>query len=144
MNRICPRTEPCGTPKDTRRGVVESSFNCTDWVRSWRYDSKDRNYIPVIPNVKAIRRRRISWSTVSNAALRSNSDTSANCLFSIPSTTSENTLSTAVPVGWPLSPTSSNELLASCLQMSCDWSLQSASSSEQRETSLYMAIQMIL
>lgn len=71
MNRIGPRTEPCGTPKETEEAGDSSSRMATENVRDERYDEIQLSAVSPRPNQDDRRVRRIVWSMVSNAAERS-------------------------------------------------------------------------
>jgi len=94
MNRIGPRTDPCGTPLWT--SVVSEQRQP---YRKW-CDRNPFSANPLIPYDTRIRRRRISWSTVSNAAERSSSVSATRSPLSSADSISDVTLSNAVSVEW--------------------------------------------
>ena len=71
-----PKTEPCGTPQFNRQTDDLSPQNTTAFVLSVRNDLIQWRMTPPMPKDDCRRWRRMSWSTVSNAALRSRSPTS--------------------------------------------------------------------
>ena len=71
-----PKMEPCGTPQFKQQTEDLSPQNTTAWVLSVRNDVIQWRIIPPMPKDDCSRRSRMSWSTVSNAALRSRSPTS--------------------------------------------------------------------
>ena len=75
-----PKTEPWGTPKASVCGDEETFSIKTLWVRPHKYDSNHFKTIPLKPNVVLRRSRRMLWSIVSKAALRS-SKTRTDILF---------------------------------------------------------------
>ena len=74
--------------------------NVTCCVRSERKDLIQLSADPVMPNVRSSRNNRISWSTQSNAALRSRRPRSVTSCLSMELRRSEMTRSNAVSVEW--------------------------------------------
>ena len=70
MKRLGPSTEPCGTPWLTLVYEEDSSFTRTNWNLSDKYDLNQPNAVPLTPITCSS--YRMLWSTVLNAALRSN------------------------------------------------------------------------
>ena len=68
-----PNTEPCGTPHVNFRVDYLPPKNVSAWVLSLRKDRIQFKATPVMPNDNSRPRRRMSWSTVSKAAMRSSS-----------------------------------------------------------------------
>ena len=95
-------TEPCGTPHANFRVDDLSPKNVTAWVLSLRKDRIQFKAAPVMPNDSSIRRRRMSWSTVSKAALRSSSPIKETCPESAASRMSDTTLRMQLSVEWSM------------------------------------------
>ena len=68
VNRMAPRTDPCGTPYFNSCGSVVDFLIWTVWVRPVRYDW---NRSKTLPNDDSNEWSKRWWSIVSNAALRS-------------------------------------------------------------------------
>ncbi len=66
-----PSTEPWGTPYCTCDRYDTSSFTATNWWRSDKYDLNHANALPLMPTKFSSLFKRMLWSIVSNAALRS-------------------------------------------------------------------------
>ena len=71
-------------------------FKWTDCIQSSTYDCSHCSTAPLKPYVTSGRRSKMSWSTVSKAAVKSSSGNSAILPLAIASTISENTFNTAV------------------------------------------------
>ena len=111
-NRSGPSTEHTSEPscpswwysaiwKDSRDPSTEQlSRNITCCIRFRRKDLIQLSADPVMPNVRSSRANRISWSTQSNAALRSSKPSSVTSWLSIELRRSEVTRSNAVLVEW--------------------------------------------
>src|SRR5664279_723461 len=95
-----PRTEPCGTPKNSLASTDLRPQKSTVWLRPSRNDASHDKAFPLMPYERRNRSKRISWSTVSNAALRSSipSIVTLDGSASAASKMSEMTFSTAVSV----------------------------------------------
>ena len=96
MKNNGPRTDPCGTPRVSFRGVVDVSSRCTDCNLSTRYKSNYLRTIQSITNYLCSRCGRIRWSTVSIAAERSSRDRSTSSSLSIALMMAENTFNTVL------------------------------------------------
>ncbi len=68
-----PSTEPLGTPYCTCDRYDTSSFTATNWWRSDKYDLNQTSALPLMPTKFSSLFKRMLWSIVSNAALRSSS-----------------------------------------------------------------------
>ncbi len=68
-----PSTEPWGTPYCTCDRYDTSSFTATNWWWSDKYDLNHANALPLMPTKFSCIFKRILWSIVSNAPLRSRS-----------------------------------------------------------------------
>ena len=71
VNRMGPRTDPCGTPYFNSCGSDVDFLIWTVWVRPVRYDWNQSKTLPLIPNDDSSVWSKRWWSIVSNAALRS-------------------------------------------------------------------------
>ena len=69
MNFTGPRTDPCGTPQVRTDHPVDA---LTSWVRSVRYNVNQSSAPSWTLNLSFSIVNKVAWSTVSNAALRSN------------------------------------------------------------------------
>ncbi len=68
-----PSSGPWGTPYCTCDLYDTSSFNATNWWRSDKYDLNHANALPLMPTMLSSLFKRMLWSIVSNAVLRSSS-----------------------------------------------------------------------
>ncbi len=68
-----PSTEPWGTPYYTCDRYDTSSFTATNWWRSDKYDLNHASALVLMPTKFSSLLKRMLWSIVSNAALRSRS-----------------------------------------------------------------------
>jgi len=71
-NKIGPRMNPCGTPLSMGAGCECASPIFTEKDLFKRKDLNHASAVPQIPTSFSRRVNKISWSMVSNAALRSN------------------------------------------------------------------------
>ena len=71
VNRMGPRTDPCGTPYFNSCGSDVDFLIWTVWVRPVRYDWNQSKTLPLIPNDDSSVWSKRWWLIVSNAALRS-------------------------------------------------------------------------
>ena len=101
VNKTGPNTEPWWTPYKSGRGFEVGPLTMTDWNRSETYEQNLLRTLPLIPKVISRRLRRIEWSSVSNAALRSRRATSETNFWSEFVSKLSMTLSTAVSTLWP-------------------------------------------
>ena len=101
VNKTGPNTEPWGTPYKSGRGFEVDPLTMTDWNRWETYEQNHLRTLPLIPKVISRRLRRIEWSSVSNAALRSRRATSETNFSSEFVSKLSMTLSTAVSTLWP-------------------------------------------
>lgn len=72
-NKTGPKTEPWGTPLSREALFDLKDPKLTENDRSVKYDRNQLSAVPLIPAHDSRRERRIEWSTVSNAAVRSKS-----------------------------------------------------------------------
>ena len=71
VNRMGPRTDPCGTPHFNSCSSDVDFLIWTVWVRPVRYGWNQSKTFPLIPNDDSSVWSKRWWSIVSNAALRS-------------------------------------------------------------------------
>ena len=93
-----PRQEPWGTPQASKNCLESDPSMDTCWLRFDRYELKESSTFPRIPISLSSRSNEILWSTVSNAALRSNRTIRVTCCGFIFKRTSFISLSYAVSV----------------------------------------------
>ena len=92
--------EPWGTPQLSKNCLESDPSMDTCWLRFDRYELKESSTFPRIPTSLCSRSNKISWSTVPNAALRSNRTIRVTCCGFIFKRTSFISLSQAVSVLW--------------------------------------------
>ena len=95
-----PSTDPCGTPYKTVDTDDLVAANRTCCTRPCRYERNQFKARPRRPYEACIRRMRVSWSTVSNAADKSRSARAVKSPRSSARRMSDSTLKTAVSVEW--------------------------------------------
>ncbi len=95
LKRSGPKMDPWGTPQIIGATDEENLPNSTEKVLSLIYELNHCKAIPPIPNKRSNRQRRILWSTVSKAAVRSRSRSTVFLQLSTASKMSLNTLSKA-------------------------------------------------
>ena len=100
VNKTGPSTYPRGTPYSSRAGLDGRPFMTTDWNLSLKYESNHMSAIPHTSKVVSSLRKRIEWSSVSNAADRSSSVSTDTCPPSAWSNRALVTSKTAVSVLW--------------------------------------------
>jgi len=71
VKRIGPKTEPCETPQDDDKLEEEVKPEVTENDLLERYNLSQLWEEPMTPKLEVRRLRRITWSLVSKAALRS-------------------------------------------------------------------------
>lgn len=98
MNKIGPRTEPCGTLWQTGAGEDWAVPRTTQWYVPDRYDLNHSWAVPVMPRSLSRRSRRILLHTVSKAAERSQKINRVRLPESAAKKTSLMTLTRAVSV----------------------------------------------
>ena len=103
MNSNGPRTDPWGMPYGTWQLDDCLSRIRRDWCLSDRYEMNQFNALPLTPYDRLSRRKRILWSTASNAAVISRmastdwlSELESSALMRL-----EYTFNSAVSVEWP-------------------------------------------
>ena len=98
MNSIGPNTDPCGTPHISATIVDLASSRRTYYDRPSRYDWNHWSATSWIPKDTCRRCSKISWWTLSKAAVKSSKIKAAKSPRSIASKMSESTCNTAVSV----------------------------------------------
>ena len=99
-NNRGPRQLPWGTPKSIPNRSDNTPSTVTLWERFHKYEANQSKTFPDTPNSVRRRLRRIWWSTISKAALRSRRIRSVACCLSIFIKMSFLILSRAVSVLW--------------------------------------------
>ena len=84
-----PSTEPCGTPHSKQTSLEQPPLYATRWVRSTRNERIQWMTRPDSPTARCSRVSRTSWSTQSNAALRSSSASNVTRCWSAAAKTSD-------------------------------------------------------
>src|SRR6218665_2021901 len=103
MYRRGPRTDPWGRPEGARTQEDLDSPWTTHMERSLRKEVSHESRVPETPKNKCRRCNKISWSTVSNAALTLKRAKSVSWQWSTAPRTSENRRRRRVSVEWPFS-----------------------------------------
>lgn len=98
--RMGPRMEPWGTPQVSGAAIEQYSLRWTEKILSVRYDWNHLTAVPLMPMHCSRHDKRILWSTVSKAAVRSRSTRIAELPESTVKRRSLNTLKRAVSVLW--------------------------------------------
>ena len=100
VNNNGTRQLPCGTPKG--KWMLSESPPSTNTRRECleRYDFGHTMVLPMMPNIDSSRFNKMSWSMVSNAALKSRSTSSATFRWLMLRQISFKTLTSAISVLW--------------------------------------------